>query len=276
MVSFIKPGLLGTKTEFINRFVNPIANGQCADSTSHDVQLMKKRVHILHRLLEGFVQRCDKTALAPYLPPKHEYVILVRLSDIQVSLYRHFLKNLTLGADDQRMNNISLFTDYFTLQNISTHPLLLELSDDRVTARDFLNDGDEEESDSAIPFVDDVVSEKSTSDSTDEDVEAADIGEPTAQLKEGREKDDMDGESGAVKSTSLYHTRSRGEGLGRVQNLDPSSLVDVPDDYCDHPKALSALGESSNDKFSSAIAYTLAPTEDADLVVTRIPKEYGH
>ncbi|XP_075743400.1 uncharacterized protein LOC119170468 isoform X3 [Rhipicephalus microplus] len=218
MVSFIKPGLLGTKTEFINRFVNPIANGQCADSTSHDVQLMKKRVHILHRLLEGFVQRCDKTALAPYLPPKHEYVILVRLSDIQVSLYRHFLKNLTLGADDQRMNNISLFTDYFTLQNISTHPLLLELSDDRVTARDFLNDGDEEESDSAIPFVDDVVSEKSTSDSTDEDVEAADIGEPTAQLKEGREKDDMDGESGAVKSTSLYHTRSRGD----VDNRPPT------------------------------------------------------
>uniref|UniRef100_A0A131YIB9 ATP-dependent helicase ATRX n=1 Tax=Rhipicephalus appendiculatus TaxID=34631 RepID=A0A131YIB9_RHIAP len=218
MVSFIKPGLLGTKTEFINRFVNPIGNGQCADSTNQDVQLMKKRVHILHRLLEGFVQRCDKTALAPYLPPKHEYVILVRLSDIQVSLYRHFLEHLTVGANDQRMNNISLFTDYFTLQNISTHPLLLELNDDRVSARDFLNDDDEEESDSAIPFIDDVASEKSTPNATDEDVDAADTGEPAALLKEGCEKDDMDGGSGAVKSTSLYHTRSRGD----VDNRPPT------------------------------------------------------
>lgn len=58
MVSFIKPGLLGTKTEFINRFVNPIANGQCADCTVHDVKLMKKRVHVLHRLLDGCVQVC--------------------------------------------------------------------------------------------------------------------------------------------------------------------------------------------------------------------------
>lgn len=56
MVNFVKPGLLGTKTEFLNRFVNPIANGQCADSTVHDVKLMKKRVHILHRLLDGCVQ----------------------------------------------------------------------------------------------------------------------------------------------------------------------------------------------------------------------------
>ncbi|KAL3178303.1 hypothetical protein MRX96_038811 [Rhipicephalus microplus] len=58
MVSFVKPGLLGTKREFLNRFVNPIANGACADSTVHDVKLMKKRVHILHRLLDGCVQVC--------------------------------------------------------------------------------------------------------------------------------------------------------------------------------------------------------------------------
>ncbi|CAN8005902.1 unnamed protein product, partial [Ixodes hexagonus] len=53
MVQFVKPNLLGTKKEFTNRFANPIANGQCADSTVRDVKLMKKRVHILHRLLDG-------------------------------------------------------------------------------------------------------------------------------------------------------------------------------------------------------------------------------
>ena len=34
MASFVKPDLLGTLKEFRNRFVNPILNGQHADSTS--------------------------------------------------------------------------------------------------------------------------------------------------------------------------------------------------------------------------------------------------
>ncbi|XP_065308803.1 transcriptional regulator ATRX-like isoform X1 [Dermacentor albipictus] len=231
MVSFIKPGLLGTKTEFINRFVNPIANGQCADCTVHDVKLMKKRVHVLHRLLDGCVQRCDKSALASYLPPKHEYVVRVRLSDEQVSLYRHFLEHLAQGPGQQRRGSMSLFTDFYVLQNISTHPLLLELSDDRVATREFLKDDeDDEESDSAIPFIDEVtLSEKSTSDATDEDVAVClDDGKPAAVSKEGNmnrealgqmhEKDDINGESGDVKSTSMYHTRSRGD----VENRPPT------------------------------------------------------
>ncbi|XP_075545671.1 uncharacterized protein LOC142579408 isoform X2 [Dermacentor variabilis] len=221
MVSFIKPGLLGTKTEFINRFVNPIANGQCADCTVHDVKLMKKRVHVLHRLLDGCVQRCDKSALASYLPPKHEYVVRVRLSDEQVSLYRHFLEHLAQGPGHQRRGSMSLFTDFYVLQNISTHPLLLELSDDRIATREFLKDDeDDEESDSAIPFIDEVtLSEKSTSDATDEDVAVClDDGKPTVVSKEGHEKDNIDGESGYVKSTSTYHTRSRGD----VENRPPT------------------------------------------------------
>lgn len=56
MVSFVKPNLLGTSKEFRNRFVNPITNGQCADSTAHDVKIMKRRAHILHEKLNGCVQ----------------------------------------------------------------------------------------------------------------------------------------------------------------------------------------------------------------------------
>lgn len=56
MVSFVKPSLLGTRKEFTNTFVNPIQNGQCADSTALDVQIMKHRCHVLHKMLEGCVQ----------------------------------------------------------------------------------------------------------------------------------------------------------------------------------------------------------------------------
>lgn len=56
MVTFVKPNLLGTRKEFLNRFVNPITNGQCSDSTVHDVKTMKRRAHILHETLAGCVQ----------------------------------------------------------------------------------------------------------------------------------------------------------------------------------------------------------------------------
>lgn len=56
MVQFVKPNLLGTRKEFLNRFVNPISNGQFEDSTAHDVKIMKRRAHVLHKMLEGSIQ----------------------------------------------------------------------------------------------------------------------------------------------------------------------------------------------------------------------------
>lgn len=56
MVQFVKPNLLGTRREFLNQFVNPITNGQFVDSTEGDVKIMKRRAHVLHKMLEGLVQ----------------------------------------------------------------------------------------------------------------------------------------------------------------------------------------------------------------------------
>lgn len=56
MVNFVKPNLLGTYKEYCNRFANPITNGQYHDSTLHDIKIMKKRSHVLHKLLRSTVQ----------------------------------------------------------------------------------------------------------------------------------------------------------------------------------------------------------------------------
>lgn len=56
MVQFVKPNLLGTYKEYLNRFVNPITNGQYTDSTQRDLSVMRKRAHVLHKLLDGIVQ----------------------------------------------------------------------------------------------------------------------------------------------------------------------------------------------------------------------------
>ena len=129
MVQFIKPRLLGTKKEFLNRFVNPITNGQFDDSTESDVKLMKKRAYVLHKMLKGCVQRFDYSVLMPFLPPKQEYVIFVRLTEVQINLYRHYLENF---ARRLRAASGALFADYQALQRIWTHPLVLRLNADKM------------------------------------------------------------------------------------------------------------------------------------------------
>uniref|UniRef100_A0A8C2H097 RAD54 like 2 n=1 Tax=Cyprinus carpio TaxID=7962 RepID=A0A8C2H097_CYPCA len=91
MVDFVRPDFLGTRQEFSNMFERPILNGQCIDSTPQDVQLMRYRSHVLHSLLEGFVQRRGHDVLRNQLPAKEEHVILVRLSRLQRALYTEFM-----------------------------------------------------------------------------------------------------------------------------------------------------------------------------------------
>ncbi|CAF1015945.1 unnamed protein product [Adineta ricciae] len=131
MVSFIKPNLLGSQQEYINRFVNPIQNGQHRDSNEDDVRLMKRRACVLHELLTGFIDRKDYSLLKEYLPPKFEYIINIRLSDLQTNLYDLYLKYqqqqqqqnaLTMKKD---FKSAKLFADYQYLQKIWTHPFLL-------------------------------------------------------------------------------------------------------------------------------------------------------
>ncbi|OXU25889.1 hypothetical protein TSAR_011084 [Trichomalopsis sarcophagae] len=161
MVQFVKPNLLGTKKEFLNRFVNPITNGQFDDSTPYDVKLMKKRAHVLHKMLEGSVQRFDYSVLTPFLPPKQEYVIFVRLTDVQIKMYQHYLDNF---ARRYGQRNGSLFADFQELQRIWTHPYVLRLNAEKVekanekkrleasdsegSLKDFIDDGSDTEASS--------------------------------------------------------------------------------------------------------------------------------
>ncbi|XP_072285341.1 transcriptional regulator ATRX-like isoform X2 [Pyxicephalus adspersus] len=131
MVNFIKENLLGSIKEFRNRFINPIQNGQCADSTMADVRVMKKRAHILYEMLAGCVQRKDYTALTQFLPPKYEYVLSVRMTPIQCKLYRYYLDNLTgaavEGGGGRGKSGTKLFQDFQILSRIWTHPWCLQL-----------------------------------------------------------------------------------------------------------------------------------------------------
>ncbi|XP_060869537.1 transcriptional regulator ATRX homolog [Metopolophium dirhodum] len=126
MVDFIRPNLLGSIKDFTNRFINPITNGQYSDSNVRDVKRMKRRSHVLHRMLEGFVQRFDYSVLTPFLPTKHEYVIYLKIADKQIELYQKYL-------DEYRQSE--LFSNYHMLQMVWTHPKLLALYLKRIESK---------------------------------------------------------------------------------------------------------------------------------------------
>lgn len=167
MVDFVKPRLLGTKKEFNNRFANPITRGQHEDSSPFEVSVMKKRSHVLHKLLDGCVQRMDYSILAESLKPKKEYVLKVRLTETQIKLYRHYFENLAQGGRggesiERSGNKGYLFKDWFIFQVISAHPYLLKTSCLRDIERqlekeeeDFVVD-DDYESDEPSPASNDV------------------------------------------------------------------------------------------------------------------------
>ncbi|GAB0094799.1 Transcriptional regulator ATRX homolog [Sergentomyia squamirostris] len=132
MVQFVKPNLLGKYNEYMNRFVNPITNGQYIDSTEHDIQVMKRRSHVLHKMLDGCVQRRDYGVLAPFLPPKHEYVVFIKLTELQIKLYKFYMENKSKCVDEGGSKRTSiLFADFQNLQRIWTHPRVLRYNSDR-------------------------------------------------------------------------------------------------------------------------------------------------
>merc|ERR1719471_2844490 len=151
MVHFVKPNLMGTRKEFMNRFVNPIVNGQHTDSTERDIRMMKKRSFILNDLLKGCMQRLDYNVLVPYLMPKLEYVLTIQLTDLQKKLYQHYLENYAkagqIGSDGKLQGGKKggLFYDVQNLSRVWNHPYILLRAKERADIAKMMQDDLEED-----------------------------------------------------------------------------------------------------------------------------------
>ena len=109
MVDFVRPCYLGTKAEFANMFERPITNGQCMDSTRDDVRLMRYRSHVLHSLLEGFVQRRGHDVFQGQLTQKQEFIILLKMSPVQKQLYLAFMEAIGAMNANEKSNPLRSF-----------------------------------------------------------------------------------------------------------------------------------------------------------------------
>ncbi|XP_029958130.1 transcriptional regulator ATRX isoform X2 [Salarias fasciatus] len=215
MVNFIKENLLGSVKEFRNRFINPIQNGQCADSTLHDVRIMKKRAHILYEMLAGCVQRKDYTALTKFLPPKHEYVLSIRVTPIQCLLYRYYLEHFTGVGNAMEggrgRSGTKLFQDFQVLSRIWTHPWCLQLDYISKENRGFFDE------DSMDEFIASETEESSMS-VTSEDEKAK-----KKKKGKGKRRGSEDSDSDEVEVIKEWNTSSRGrngEGRSRPEPVE--------------------------------------------------------
>ena len=125
MVDFVRPAYLGTLGEFENMFNQPILNGQCIDSKPEDIKLMRERAYILHKQLEGFIQRRGHKVLEASLPKKFEYIMPIRLSPIQEKLYEELLRVRGGGEGSEGFGSGNIFKTYAAATKIWNHPDVL-------------------------------------------------------------------------------------------------------------------------------------------------------
>uniref|UniRef100_A0A672FVA5 DNA helicase n=1 Tax=Salarias fasciatus TaxID=181472 RepID=A0A672FVA5_SALFA len=226
MVNFIKENLLGSVKEFRNRFINPIQNGQCADSTLHDVRIMKKRAHILYEMLAGCVQRKDYTALTKFLPPKHEYVLSIRVTPIQCLLYRYYLEHFTGVGNAMEggrgRSGTKLFQDFQVLSRIWTHPWCLQLDYISKENRGFFDE------DSMDEFIASETEESSMSVTSEDEKAKNPSGGPTADWhKEFVTEADAEVLEHSGKMTILFEILRMAEEVDdKVQSLISLDLIE--------------------------------------------------
>ncbi|XP_016952621.1 transcriptional regulator ATRX homolog [Drosophila biarmipes] len=223
MIQFVKPNLLGTYKEYMNRFVNPITNGQYTDSTDRDLRLMKHRSHILHKLLEGCIQRRDYSVLAPYLPPKHEYVVYTTLSELQQKLYGYYMTtHREQSGSDVVGKGARLFQDFQDLRRIWTHPMNLRVNSDNVIAKRLLSNDDSDIDGFICDETDEEEAASNSSDSCESFKSDASTSGLAASSGKVKKRKTRNGNAGGADSDSDLELLSGLPSGASVQKDDPS------------------------------------------------------
>uniref|UniRef100_A0A8C6SWD2 DNA helicase n=1 Tax=Neogobius melanostomus TaxID=47308 RepID=A0A8C6SWD2_9GOBI len=159
------------------------------------------KAHILYEMLAGCVQRKDYSALTKFLPPKHEYVLLVRLTPIQCRLYRYYLEHFTGVGNSleggRGRTGTKLFQDFQMLSRIWTHPWCLQLDYISKENRGFFDE------DSMDDFIASETEESSMSLSSADEKQKK-------KKKKGKKKSSEDSDSDDVEVIKEWNTSSRG------------------------------------------------------------------
>lgn len=129
LLNFANPGLLGNRNEFRKNYELDILRGRDSLATDKEKEKGDAKLKELTELVQKFIIRRTNDILSKYLPVKYEYVIFCGLSEMQKTLYNHFItspdiKKLLKGENSQPLKAIGL------LKKLCNHPNLLTLPED--------------------------------------------------------------------------------------------------------------------------------------------------
>ncbi|KAH7915224.1 P-loop containing nucleoside triphosphate hydrolase protein [Hygrophoropsis aurantiaca] len=133
MASFCNPGLLDDYSTFRRVYEVPILKSRAPDCTSKETEIGEARSTQLTTIAKSFVLRREATILKNYLPPKHEYVVFITPTQLQLSIFSALLNpdkldNLIQSSTAESLALINMLT------KVSNSPILLKAQADKAKA----------------------------------------------------------------------------------------------------------------------------------------------
>ncbi|KAF9222619.1 hypothetical protein BS17DRAFT_802837 [Gyrodon lividus] len=130
---FCNPGLLDDYNTFRRVYEAPILKSRTPDRTAKELEIGEARSAQLSAIAKSFVLRREATILKNYLPPKHEYVVFVTPSQLQLSMFAAILNpekldTLIEGSTAESLALIGMLT------KVSNSPVLLKAQVDKARA----------------------------------------------------------------------------------------------------------------------------------------------
>ncbi|KIY48038.1 hypothetical protein FISHEDRAFT_44019 [Fistulina hepatica ATCC 64428] len=130
---FCNPQLLDDYNTFKRVYETPILKGRAPDSTDKEHELGEARCAQLLKIAQSFVLRRDATLLKKYLPPKHEYVVFIRPTALQLSIFTKILHSdkvddVVRGSTAESLALINILT------KVSNSPILLKAAVDKANS----------------------------------------------------------------------------------------------------------------------------------------------
>ncbi|KAK7472895.1 helicase [Stygiomarasmius scandens] len=133
MVDFCNPNLLDEYANFRRIYEVPILKSRAPDCTAKEAELGESRSARLANIVKDFVLRRAATILGNHLPPKHEYVVFITPTPLQLSIFAKILQadqvdDLVYGSTAESLALITLLT------KVSSSPILLKATLDKARA----------------------------------------------------------------------------------------------------------------------------------------------
>ncbi|KAI7460555.1 hypothetical protein KC367_g8929 [Hortaea werneckii] len=122
LVSWVAPNHLGDPTWFRANFAEPIKKGFFEDSSRYERRTSMKKLEVLRYNIGPKVHRASIEALRGSLKPKIEFVITVRLTQIQETLYTRCVHAILGHGDNTKAGQVRIFSWLAVLGPLTNHP----------------------------------------------------------------------------------------------------------------------------------------------------------